>query len=714
MTNKIFLLFLLTLMRLGTAWAQTHTEKYNFGDGEKTYNVVYLSLGGVKGNGSGDSRENAVATWANAYSKLPAYTGTTDADRDAAWDSNIIVVCDEQAKANLFINETVSGNRPATITGVWPWTAENTTAAKVKAGGRVFLNGNTAHNNTLTSGTTRIGADTKFKYIRFGGGQYSMLSMYLHDAYFDVGCLTYEITYDLTEANGATAGRTAPDMQLFMFANAYSFDKSKTDGGFNSLMRPVTLTIRSGKFGRILSNRVAGDVTTRFVIANPSKPLLCTINIDIDPNTTTGEWNPENNPDDISFIAAGMTQGTEFCDVEFNIKRGKIATLVGAMQGTNITAADPAGLSASTFIGRTVVNIKPENDDDVVIQRYFAGCQGRYTSGQTTIANVAFYGKSTLNMYGGKIVSGAFLSGGGVSGLKYTDSNGTTYNTTDKFIPYLDNTVSKNYPFMGIKYQTFKADGVLPTLTNMKNGETLDISTTETYFNIYGGEISGGLYGGSYGEAPQLTADYALEKAGSHWGNTYINIYGGKIYGGVYGGGYGTTRFYNEASTANKSKFLTVAQVYGNTNVNIYGGDISGGIYGGGKGVNAQAAGQKIKITTYNGTNAINKDVTTVANEFTDIAKVYGNTNVTIEPKILKPYKEWAVPNVPEFTGPNKDWTFTGNIYGGGALGAVEGTTNVTILGGIINGDVFGAGQGEEGHPEKAKVAGSTNVTVGE
>ena len=692
--TKILFLFILLAASVNTVMAQSE------------YNVVYLDF--TKGNDSNDgsAANKAVKSWAKAYSLLPAYTGTTDADRDAAWDKNIIVVCDAQGSANLFINETTSGNRPATITGVWPWTAENTTAAKVKEGGRVYLNGNTAHANTIgtatfTSGTTRIGADTKFKYIRFGGPQYSMLSMYLHDAYFDVGCLTNEMNYNLTEGNGATAGRTAPDIQVYMFANAYVFDKKKTDGGFNDLMKkPITLTIRSGKFGRILTNRVAGSPSDeRFVIANANKPLLCTINIDIDPNTTTGEWNPKNNPDDISFIAAGMTQGTEFCDVEFNITRGKIATFVGAMQGTNITDADNRGLSASTFIGRTVVNIIPEKDDDVVIQRYFAGCQGRYTSGQTPIANVAFYGKSTLNMYGGKIVSGAFLSGGGVSGLKYTDSNGTTYNTTDKFIPYVDATASKNYPFMGIKYQTYKADGVLPTLTNMKNGETLDISTTETHFNIYGGEISGGLYGGSYGEAPQLTADYAIEGAGSHWGNTYINIYGGTIKGGVYGGGYGTPRYYNEAKAENKARFLTGASVYGNTYVNIYGGTIeggeNGGIYGGGKGVAA--------------TGAVGTDT-----EFLNIAKVYGTTNVTIEPKTLKPRTEWTDSNVPEFTGPNDSWEFTGNIYGGGALGAVEGNTNVKILGGIINGNVFGAGQGEDGHPDKAKVTGTANVTVGE
>lgn len=86
--------------------------------------------------------------------------------------------------------------------------------------------------------------------------------------------------------------------------------------------------------------------------------------------------------------------------------------------------------------------------------------------------------------------------------------------------------------------------------------------------------------------------------------------------------------------------------------------------------------------------------VNVLASEFLDIGKVYGTTNVTIDP-----------------VDPN--WEYVGNIYGGGALGAVEGVTNVNILGGIIDGDVFGASKGEEGHPDKAKVTGTANVNVG-
>lgn len=109
--------------------------------------------------------------------------------------------------------------------------------------------------------------------------------------------------------------------------------------------------------------------------------------------------------------------------------------------------------------------------------------------------------------------------------------------------------------------------------------------------------------------------------------------------------------------------------------MNIYGGEISGGIYGGGAGVAAVGA---VGAET----------------EFLGIAKVYGTTNVTIDP-----------------TDPA--WTYTGDIYGGGALGSVEGNTNVNIKGGIINGNVYGAGQGEDGHPDKASVTGKANVVIG-
>lgn len=727
MKQRLYIFLLTLLTCVNAAWGQTHTETY---DGV-TYNVVYLTVG-ASTNGNGNSSTTPVNSWANAYKKLPNYTGTTDSDRDEAWDHNIIVVQNTTvSSAMIQIDETIAkGNGtqgiPATITGVWPWTAENTTAAKVKAGGMVTLHNHVDPSSTAGNKPTRIGADTKFKYIRFGGQSNCFLSMYLHDCTFDVGC-SMNITNDLIPSNGALkiggTTRKAPDMQVFLFANTYTFSTSKTDGGFNDLMKkPVTLTIKSGKFGRILSNRVTGVsdsyFKSRYVVGNPNNPLACIVNVDIDPETSTGDWNPRGYVDDIAFLCAGMTQGAEYADVQFNIKRGKITTLVGAMQGNTVNTSS-ASLSNSSYFGRTETNILAENDNDVTIYRYYAACFGRMTKDQKATANAAFYGKSTLNMYGGTIENGAYVSAGGVSGL-VSPYNPDDY-TNDQYIPYVDNSSTyRNYPYMGVKYQPYDKDKSMVHVKSMlhksvgEEPEDIDLSETVTQMNIYGGVVRGGVFGGSYGFSPELMVDYAMEKGGAIWGETNVNIYGGHIYDGVYGGGEGSSNFYNLATAANRDKFTTVATVYGNTNVIIYGGTIEGGIYGGGKGLDSQKAGEKVTITTTNGTDPVTKDITTVANEFLDIAKVYGTTNVTIDPKTLKDRALWTDSGVPEFSGPNESWTFTGNIYGGGALGAVEGATNVIIKGGIINGNVFGAGKGEEGHPDKAKVTGDTNVTVGE
>lgn len=684
-------------MGVGQVWGveQTITYKDVLGnDSLVTYNVVYIKLGSGDNSKAGDSPANAVKAWATAYGKLPKYTGTTDADRDAAWDSNIIVVCD--ATGTLNITEANTGNRPVTITGVWPWVDDKgNTPVPTGITGKVNLNSNADNNSP-----SRIGADTKFKYIKFGQG---FLSMYLHDCTFDVGCSMNDISGSLTAENGALRVegdvRKAPEFQVFLYANTKDFSTSSATGGLPTQTKPVTLTIKSGKFGRILTNRLTGtgasDIKKKYVMGRPSSPFLCVVNLDVDPNTSTGVWNTRNDVYDIAYLCAGMTQGMVYSDVQFNIKRGTIGTLVAAMQGNSHTATVTVGISNSSFFGRTEVNINPVRDEDVTIYRYFATCFGRYTSNTATLgtSNAAFYGKSTLNMHGGTIESGVFATAGGIAGLKSPDG---AYHTIDQFVPYLDGGADYvNYPFMGIKYQAYDETGTktMPTFTTTLHGtpETIDLSETVTEINIYGGTVNGGVFGGGYGFSPEMPAARAIAGAGSFWGETRVNIYGGTITGGVYGGGMGASNYFNAStSDTQRTGFSTVASVYGDTHVNIYGGEISDGIYGGGKGLDSQAAGSQ-KIWDGAAQTTVNCQET----EFADVAKVYGTTNVTINP-----------------TDPS--WTYTGNIYGGGALGAVEGTTNVTILGGTIDGQVFGAGKGEDGHPDKAKVTGATNVQVGE
>lgn len=650
--SKFTLAVLLTIAGCTTAWAGQETQN------GKTYNVVYLSS---KGTGTGDSSDSPVNTWANAYKKL-----TNTGNRDYDWEHNIIVIVGEMTinyKENATKDKSNNQGTAATITGVWPWNAnDKATTDQIKNGGKAKIAG--IDNN--------IGADVRFRnlLIQGDGGLQDRMSLRLHSTCFDEGLVMMGFA-ELGTAYGMIGGRKAPALHLQLsFDQIKGGDPRPADVVYkmpNDL--PMTVTFKSGKYGRVAVSRTQGDlVTTNYVQGTPNNPVMANIIMDIqDGNDNTGGY-----ADDISILLGGSSQGFVCADLQFDIKHGTIGTLVAGTQGNNISSARNKTIPDATFAGRTKVNVGNENgaDNDVTIQTYFGGTQGRAQTSQVNTAPSFFYGESEYNMYSGTVVKGVYASATAFSGL-----GDETNHTPDYAIPYVN---GSNVLTFGSYSSSGKMATVKSTFHKGEDGyiegqDYIDLSTTKLTFNIYGGHIYEGLYGGSKGYEPQIDATKAVEGAGTHYGDTYVNVYGGTIEGGIYGGGLGTKEYFDKVYETDKStkKFLTVAQVFGNTHVNIYGGNIQGNIYGGGYGI------------------------ATDKNEYLDIAKVIGSTNVTINP-----------------TDPS--WTFTGNIYGGGALGSVEGNTNVTILGGIINGNVFGAGQGEEGHPNKAKVTGTTNVTVGE
>lgn len=679
---RIVTMLLILVMGVGSAWAKVQTVN------GKTYNVVYMSSAGA-GNKSGDDAANAVSGWANAYNKLSKTGGTYEDD----WNYNIIVIV-----GNIRINTTEANTKdiPATITNVWPWEDNSgnssVSGSKVSNGNKLTLDGGAREN--------RIGAPTRFKNVCFtSSGKDCRMSLFLHHAMFDVGCVMNNMS-TLETTNGAMDKTThkAPSFHMMLFSDENDFTAAgSSNNAAWTQTEPMNLTIRSGKFGRILCTRIAGtnwntQTSKRYTVGKPDQPLMAKIEVDIDPSTNTSDFNPTGYKDDIAFLCAGTTQGTVFVDMQMDIKRGQIATIVGGSQGNAIPVCSQNGIPTSTYCGRSTVNVIGENDSDVKIFRYFGGCLGRLTSNTSGTCSAFFYGHSTLNLVHGTIEQDVFASGGGLSGLR--NPNNGDQHTSDQFIPYQGGS-NPAYPFLGIDYSSYNASKSIVQITSVLKGtsEVIDLADTKIVTNMSGGVVKGNVYGGSYGYSSEMVVAAAPEGAGSLWGNTEVNISGGEIQGNVYGGGAGAKSYFNLATTdADRAKFLTVATVYGNTNLTITGKPtILGNIYGGGAGLHSQAQNAKDTIDVA-GTETIKTGLT--ANEFLNIAKVYGNTNVTIN-----------------F---DSDWEYTGNIYGGGALGAVVGDTNVKILDGIINGNVFGAGQGEEGHPEKAKLTGNTNVTVGE
>lgn len=623
--------------------------------------VIFINYtGGGNDSNSGLDYQHPVATWKKAYSLLP---------RGGNWDNNIIVVVNGTTTNKAAqINDEDTNGKAATITGEWPW--EGT---KQVTGGRFYL-GNDGYVKNSSGKDSYIGAPTKFKNIRmYCISTQGRLCLMLHDTYFDEGVIMQNFS-DLSGNMGETAGRKAPHFHLMLYTD-------RADTRNFTQASPMNLTIKSGRYGRIMSVRIQGtsnsEIEQRYVVGNYNMPLKANITIDIPSTNPDGRNSSDSNrnyTDDIALLCAGSTQGTVYADTKFNILSGKIATLTGGSIGNAISQVTSYGLPVSTFCGRSIINIDGANDDAVKINKLYASTLGRQLNDDKSSAtcDAYSYGETTINISHSTINNGIYATAGGILGY---ENNG--HHTNDPRIPYLSKSGDTgNNVRNGISYLPYDSNRTIATMTGMQVSSTEDLPLTNSKveLNISGGNIKGGIYGGGQGYYPEMPVQCAPQGAGSLYADSYVNISGGTIDGGIYGGGAGATDYYDKATAGNKSKFTTVASVYGNTNVNITGTpDITGNIYGGGAGVDA-----------------------TASEEFLEIAKVYGNTNITFNA---------------DYTDDNP---FRGNIYGGGAKGGVEGNTNVVIKKGVIIGNVFGGSQGQEGYSNKAKVVGTTNVVIGE
>lgn len=238
------------------------------------------------------------------------------------------------------------------------------------------------------------------------------------------------------------------------------------------------------------------------------------------------------------------------------------------------------------------------------------------------------------------------------------------------------------------------------------------------------GSFNGDIYGGG--------ALGLVTPTGTSAYTTQVNLWKGEINGQIFGGGFGETTGYNNNDVATKA-VLNTAKVTGNTKVETAGTEnLTGNInhvYGGGD--MAMVDGNtKLVIThgTFSGTifggghGVISNEET--GEEYMDFGKVTGNTDVLIDGPNLalgeaNVYDESSAAAENEKNhatlGQAKyvqagDLISPMNIYGGGALGIVEGEINVSVRSGTINGAVFAGSLGEEGHVNKAKV--TTNATI--
>lgn len=697
--------------------------------------VIYLN--GTSGNDTknGLTPSTAVKTIDKANSLLtPAAEGGT-------WDNNIIVVIGKTSNGTSDVNNAFKsrGTNPATITGKWNGQDYGGIINMVKGGETGANPGDGPGKNGFHN---YVSADTKFEYITFQAAHVQdnmFLELHGHDVWLGKG-LKMTGFRNLSKVHGNLGmAETIPELSVILT----STNPNHPDEEYWTREKPQILTIESGHYGRILGGRYTSgyfprsDNTSKTILATAQHPAWAIINIDIDSSndmtgtvtysegTNSGKTLNTTYTCDINCIVAGLTDGSIFGDYEINIHGGIVRYAVGANQGNSVVNGDktftPVGGTSgkwgqwpnASFFGRTIINVEQgDGMKPIEIKNLYAGGLGRNAEESASVGMVVdmyVYGHTEINMKSGTVMSSIYGGGaGGVLGNNPWDShaphvapgipsstpvadsaiiNGVQYGDT-RVTTGAWSTQSPNAPLVDVVLHQcadghFITDGAGNYLT-----ETLNLGNSSTTLNISGGTIHGNIYGGGDGYVENMPIGGTVQGVGSVFGTANINITGGIIDGSVYGGSQGAANYYGQKNKYNQT-INHIAEMNGTVNLRIIGTEekyptIGGDIYGGGKGI---AYG-------YNSTTKKNEEYLRIATAGNaDLGEQY-QTDIRI------------LIDLPE------SHPFNGNIYGGGQMGAVDGNTRVVIKGGIINGNVFGAGKGEDGHPDKAKVTGNTNVII--
>lgn len=677
----------------------------------ETINGVSYPSGNDENDGKTD--QTPVRTWQKAYSLLK---------ENAPWDENYIVLigtssreatCDQTGGNKGFsITSSLQGNavsetyvqwkakvdashlaKNATITGMWEG---------VDYGGIIeaYEDGN--------NGVKYIGlfGDTRFQNITFNHDSRAKHSSYIFCQYNSLemgeGVQMTGFTSN-APGYGTIDGAKTSSFQIYGGLNndkRFRTDKGVLDMDAMDASMPhgkegFTITLKSGHYSCITpAGRQSTSSQINGLMGTPNMPIKCTVTIDID-RAYNDAHNQFGADYDCGIIAASH-EGPMYADLDIVIKSGYVARVVNGHMGNQKNFNfDYNGKNYrfpdNTYSGRANILVDPRDGDNskVIITELYGGSTGRGFTGGITIKN-PFYGYSTVTINGGTftilpknnpkknmIFSGIFGAGaGGYNGVG-DDENPTV----DEHIAYWnsDSTVVLYGPYADAKGKFVSVKCYNPN--DPTNPYTMvDPAKTNTNIVINGGifgsstqPIDGIYAGGSGFMSPSLFYDRGVFPS-KYGGNIYgkagetvstLTITGGTFYcdHGIFAGGRGTDKFYSEdAYAGTPSDYTELGKTYGNVVLNINGGTMYCNVYGGGAGV----AEAKLLNDSKYGT-------------LTNMARLTGNTFVNIggTAKILS------------YNGVG------GNVYGGGMLAAVDGTTTVNISGNAeIEGNVFGAAQG--------------------
>ena len=374
--------------------------------------------------------------------------------------------------------------------------------------------------------------------------------------------------------------------------------------------------------------------------------------------------------------------------INFNTWTNVASTQVNISGSARIYGSTFGGGEDGHVIGNAVTNIGEEGEDnsDILIGTTgTSGVDGNIFGGgrgfsETALTAGVVGGNVTVNIYGGTMLGSVFGGGRLASvGTYFADAGSSDYGTmqpdvtTQEATFYTAETASEYNTANGLEEgdEGYKQAG---------DEKTPAVVNTHGYIhvNIFDGEIGaidsdgklmtssssiGDVYGGSKGSPSNYR--FGLSKC------TDVTISGGTVNGNVYGGGeLGSVGKFTVSGDLRTFDFTDNTGI---CNVSITGATalVKGNVFGAGK----------------------------------------GNTE-TFECEKAMAYK--TIVSI-------SNGTVKGSVYGGGEVGRLENGTKVTIgdenqtegaSAPVIEGDVFGAGQGQETHGYSALVRGDTEVTI--
>ena len=682
--------------------------------------------------------DNAVGSRARGWTPETAVKTIDNANLlldGGTWDNNIVVVI---GTLNADGDFRSTGSNPATITGLWDGVDYEGVIKLKQINPQLISDRSKTDENYVNpvnvidfkGSNCYVKADTKFEYLTFqandNGAGNNFIECHGNDIWFGKGLVMTNFC-NLSKSHGnLLVAENIPELTIVLTATNLNEDDIRK---YTNRTRPQTLTIESGRYGRIMGGRYTNgffakaENTSHTILGSAEHPVWAIVNINIDKeNPNKGTINRKEDPNkgtvtddftcDINCIIAGLTDGTMYGDYTINVHGGKIGYIVGGNQGNPVpngskTFTQPGGNSDnwgqwpnSSYFGRTVINVEQDPElKDIVINNLYAGGLGREANGTsaTSIVDMYMYGHTEINMKSGTVTGNVYGGGaGGVIGI----------NPWDMHVPYATTETENatNAIMNGVQYGEWGAKKAGSPLANVtlhdSNGnggyitKQLNLGESYTTLNISGGTINGSVYGGGCGYVSNMPKEVVMQGVGSVFGTSNVNISGGTIHGSVYGGSEGSDKYYG----AENKYFQTInhiAEMNGTVNMIITYDDplnpptIDGSIYGGGMGIVSKSATEEyLRIAT-----AGNYDLAGPGATEEQKSKYKTDINITIDM--------------------TEDIEFPNDIYGGGALGKVDGNTNIILKRGQFTGSIYGGGYGELQHLDKAMVTGTTNIYTG-